>query len=566
MKQVDYLNINGEKYEIISPTLKEALDTKLTQPYVNNYEEACISDSAEGMIKNLQVRGKSIQVKTKGYNLFDIYNTVDGYVTESDGSVHPQSSTRFNEKMGDYISIKDGETHLSWYCKVTVSNDIIWVGIGFYDENEEFIKRYSFYSNTTTGIATSQNSLEIPENARYMRISFRKYSDGILQVEYGETVHEYEPYTGTIPSPNPDYPQEIKSIETLNIKICGKNIYDLNRKDDYIGHDVNPFVNGIATSSITNIQIPLSYYIKPFIGKQATISFDIRCDINTDIKVYPYQNQGVSVYFSEEICKVGNEWKRYSVTGDILDRPLNNVGNYGRIIFYNADLNGENLQIKNFQIEIGTEATSYEPYKEQVVSITPPFSLKSSLDGTVYDYIDVDRGKYVQRFFSINLTDFPLSEYQMTPNSSYQSEYSYNFWVSVFSTYNKYIESFVAINKILPQVKYVWSITDTFGITVNENYQLHVRLPNIITGVEYGTDDVLTAKEKIYDYIQSLNGSGNEFVYVVLAEPIEYDIPQEDLNKLKSLKTYFNITNILTPPHSKSRLITNLICKRGITR
>ena len=42
----------------------------------------------------------------------------------------------------------------------------------------------------------------------------------------GETALPFEPYTGGIPSPNPDYPQEIESVgEEVEIKVTGENLY-----------------------------------------------------------------------------------------------------------------------------------------------------------------------------------------------------------------------------------------------------------------------------------------------------------------------------------------------------
>lgn len=46
-------------------------------------------------------------------------------------------------------------------------------------------------------------------------------------LQFGTIVKDYEPYTGGIASPNPDYPQEIKIVTGENtITICGKNIFD----------------------------------------------------------------------------------------------------------------------------------------------------------------------------------------------------------------------------------------------------------------------------------------------------------------------------------------------------
>ena len=60
----------------------------------------------------------------------------------------------------------------------------------------------------------------------------------------------YEPYTGGQPSPNPDYPQEIKTI-TGNLKLtsCGKNLFN--------GTDYSMIVNGV-TISISRNRITLN--------------------------------------------------------------------------------------------------------------------------------------------------------------------------------------------------------------------------------------------------------------------------------------------------------------------
>lgn len=77
-------------------------------------------------------------------------------------------------------------------------------------------KRYYTYKKTVT----------IPENATYIHLRFFLIEDtastvpvgtytvkftGVM-LNYGDTALSWEPYTGGIPSPNPDYPQPINSI------------------------------------------------------------------------------------------------------------------------------------------------------------------------------------------------------------------------------------------------------------------------------------------------------------------------------------------------------------------
>lgn len=55
----------------------------------------------------------------------------------------------------------------------------------------------------------------------------------------GSEATEYEPYTGGNPSPNPDYPQEIKQVESVKLNIRGKNLCDGINQNYYLNNDVN---------------------------------------------------------------------------------------------------------------------------------------------------------------------------------------------------------------------------------------------------------------------------------------------------------------------------------------
>lgn len=36
--------------------------------------------------------------------------------------------------------------------------------------------------------------INIPTNAKYFKASYRQYNDGVLQIEYGQTATDYQPY------------------------------------------------------------------------------------------------------------------------------------------------------------------------------------------------------------------------------------------------------------------------------------------------------------------------------------------------------------------------------------
>lgn len=55
----------------------------------------------------------------------------------------------------------------------------------------------------------------------YLIVNATKLED--IQVEKGSEATYYEPFTGGIPSPNPDYPQEIKSVVNPTVKVTNKD-------------------------------------------------------------------------------------------------------------------------------------------------------------------------------------------------------------------------------------------------------------------------------------------------------------------------------------------------------
>lgn len=189
-------------------------------------------------IKNLTLQGNTQQDSTTGKNLFDVNAEENGYIG-TDGVIYPQQGIK-NEKYGDYIPINRFYKTVCVTSFVTVIGESVdespWCGVAFYDKDKKFIIRVA--SGTTIVKAN------IPENAFYMIGTYRKYKDGVLQIEYGSVSTEYEPYTGGKPSPSPDYPQEIKNVGKWNeetqkyevdVKVTGKSTH--NRRERPIhGH------------------------------------------------------------------------------------------------------------------------------------------------------------------------------------------------------------------------------------------------------------------------------------------------------------------------------------------
>ena len=87
------------------------------------------------------------------------------------------------------------------------------------------------------------------------------------QLEIGSTATPYEPYTGGIPAPNPDYPQDVQTVtgeqtvtvsngvssQSYPISLTGKNLFNVSATPTYLnGVSVSGNLTVTATSSGTN--------------------------------------------------------------------------------------------------------------------------------------------------------------------------------------------------------------------------------------------------------------------------------------------------------------------------
>ena len=82
--------------------------------------------------------------------------------------------------------------------------------------------RRTFTNNTGdtiyVGVAASVNAATISNSGYMVRAQ--------AQLEYATEFTSYEPYSGGTASPNPTWPQEIISIDDLNVSYFGRNIID----------------------------------------------------------------------------------------------------------------------------------------------------------------------------------------------------------------------------------------------------------------------------------------------------------------------------------------------------
>ena len=179
--------------------------------------------------EDLTIEGRCEQETTTGKNLFKPLNITNNGITTT------------YDKNG--VGTIKGTPTSSW---ANISGSFIYLySVGNYVLS---IDKPKTFNVCIKGTYTDKEIFEfcIPAGSKTKNVAFKKevygmyaYINGIeagatfnktikIQLEKGSTATDYEPYTGGQPSPSPDYPQEIKTIEnSLKITSCNKNIYDM---------------------------------------------------------------------------------------------------------------------------------------------------------------------------------------------------------------------------------------------------------------------------------------------------------------------------------------------------
>lgn len=212
--------IEQNKTDIV--LLKSDISTKITKFYASSQGETHITDSDNGKIQDMMIYGRSSQSTTTGKNLLKYpYITADGmaqgliFTDNKDGSISISGTATgvayynlYSNIDGKYLTIASGTYKLvvkgRSKCNVIVGNSISTAtNEGTFTITDGHNEIYCYI--------TVQEGLTVDETI-YPMIQLASITD-----------ESYEPYTGGIPSPSPDYPQEIKSVVNPTVKVTNED-------------------------------------------------------------------------------------------------------------------------------------------------------------------------------------------------------------------------------------------------------------------------------------------------------------------------------------------------------
>ena len=198
---------------------KNAEDNRIKKFYTGNLGAVSIADSDDGAVRNLVIGGKCEQLQTAGINLYHNFKTgqekeVSGIkftAVENDGiSVVGTSVTTANSSgpITPYLSnLSDGKRYT---CR-TFCDDVKGMFIiKKADGSTSYLSKFVYDSG------------EIVSVYPYFEVIGGVTIDTVIYPMVCEEAYvsqPYEPYTGGAPSPSPEYPQEIRSVENCTVTI-----------------------------------------------------------------------------------------------------------------------------------------------------------------------------------------------------------------------------------------------------------------------------------------------------------------------------------------------------------
>lgn len=402
---------SGEKAVLYPRTKQEAVFGlmerlgKLEAPHITETEATTMENSYAGRLEIVNIGGgESEQDKTTGAQLFDADNVVSA--AEASFSV-----------VGDKITVTgknaySGVNRIIQNIEELIGKTLTLLYKGYVKsivESAVSIQAKLIYADSTsayktiTGATGGSISFDVPENIKNIAVQLFVNNSGSalnadnvvtfegVMLSIGTEALPWEPYTGGLPAPNPDYPQEIKKTVVSEILTHGKNFLKNNltsRTDNGITLTKNDdgiiTVNGTATATV---EISLNSTFMP--------------DKDSEYILSGCPSGGSADTYSLRYYEWSGGWKQLFRNNDygngVILRHTDEAVNFAtRIVIVNGTT-VSNLVFKPMIRKIDVENDTYEPYTESTIALSQPIELYGI--GDVQDVIE--DGKVKRRFKKI---------------------------------------------------------------------------------------------------------------------------------------------------------------------
>lgn len=479
----NYTQVSNDVSQLKEATAK-LKDGKISKFYASSQGNTNLPDSDDGRIMDLMLYGKSEQKQYSGKNLWSF-----GDITTATESGIPMQIPA-----GTYTLTRVGTGNLS----------------------------LRFYWGTTDGESvlikvgeSTQYQIQLDHDINTINFNVGGFSAPIknIQLEKGSTATDYEPYVGGIPSPNPEYPQEIKSVVNPVVKVTGKNLLKTI-------HWETQTVSGVT------------------IEKTSDTVFKISGTATGDVNVNSSWGQGINVpaqsYLLCKIlhgsCPAGSKVIFFTSSYNSISSEIDGVPPLqtsalacGLVRFFIKKGSNINCTV-GLSIQMDT-STDYKPYTETVASL--PYTLNAipvtsggnvTIDGQQYiaDYIDAEKGKLVQR----------VLKYKVTGDEDIYAHASG--WI--YASFGIAVVIELGLSNVARLVSSQSQLLTGSYIRVGAE------------GAYFTYNDIFTDVDAFKTYAKN----HDLYVFAVLKEPAEIDLTSDEVTALKALASYYPVTNVST--------------------
>lgn len=511
-ENVQQIKQNKDDIEEAKTDIEELKDKKITKFYANSIGESYLQDSDDGKIQDMILYGKSEQKQYTGKNLLkypydNTTKTANGiiFTDNGDGSVTIKGTATTNS----YFSFHDNADGRRLNLP-TGTYKLIIKGID--KVKGLLISNSSSAENDRIFTVTDGNNevwcfIEVPKDIAINETIYPMIQSTTYQNE------DYEPYVGEIPSPNTEYPQEIRSVVNPVVKIHGKNLLDAKM--------INRTINGIEFVPRADGTLAINGTAR------ANVTYTIVN--NFALKAGTYSIKGCKAYYIAKNGKkgwFGTDKNTFTVTTFDSDVKLN------VLVFIPTGTTVSEI-LKPMLVK-GNIEREYEQYKEQVVNL--PYTLNAipvssggniQIDDQQYiaDYVDVERGVKVQMIK------------KWTCSTLYNNNNVTHWYLSSTITDSALNNSGVKAKdgilcNGLPVVSQSQETDFDYPIVAPYGHSDKVEFRFMVLKSLYNTWE---------DFADAIKGC--EFYYP-LAAPIETKLTQEEIEAFKELATYYPVTNI----------------------
>lgn len=432
---------------------------------------------------------------TVGKNLFDGV-LANGSLADATGEV-VAGATPMHKHTQNYIKVKPN-TDLGIYYETDDYNGA--TKVYFYDKDKKYLKLNKDVSLTSGNIS---EIIHVPEinNICYMRMRFfNRNNEGevnpknIMIAETSNIITTYEPYKSNI------------------LTTTSKNLFDMNRPYDAITDSQATVVqdtNKITVSSAESGTYVSANFILDkdfFTGKTVTGS----CLYESDEK----DIGTVQIHYQDGNGEHHYQWIR---TPRTFTFPNSFIGDVMlSVSANNTDTPQSNtVTVKNIQLELGSTATSYEPYSQGV-------TLRGI--GDVKDELNLLTGEVTQNIYQITLTG-DESGYGYSTAPSVDTDFH--------GTLNIRSANLPLNKKLVAPISNrfqgaLYGANKTWQCCIGGSYALHFFIPK----TELETSDINGFKNWVKQ--QYLNGNPIKVAYILEEKSIKtVDLNVVDQNNIK---------------------------------